>query len=587
MAKIQPIDYTTLRAVRTELCKYWLPARTEQVYQCDRHTLAIALRTLKKRDWLTISWHPEAARIHIGDAPPRTPDTFTFSDQLRHQLNGYALIAIAEIAPWERVLDLQFAQRPGDAPVWHLYVEIMGKYSNVILTDAEGQIITVAHQVSAAQSSFRTVQTGQVYQLPPSLTAYIPQLSESQTSWQQRVSLIPGEIKRQLLRTYRGLSPCLLNSMLAAAGIEPNQSSENLKSEEWHNLFTYWRKWLETLQKGSFQPGYAPWGYDVLGWKINTPAKNVQTLLNSYYKNQVNQQTFQQLRHQLLQKINNSLKKLRIKFNNFQERLQQSNEADEYRQKADLLMAHLHLWQPGMKSITLVDFATNKPLKISLNPEKNGVRNAQYLYKQHQKLKRAKGSVEPLLKEVQEEINYLEQVESSIIQLENYGNSEDLPTILEIKEELIEQKYIQEQQFSRSSNNKNKTQPHRYLTPSGFELLIGRNNRQNDRLTFRTAGDYDLWFHTQEIPGSHLLLRLEPGAIAEETDLQFAADLAAYYSRARESDQVPVVYTQPKHIYKPKGAKPGIAIYKQEKIIWGRPQWAKKYLQDSLKSANS
>jgi predicted ribosome quality control (RQC) complex YloA/Tae2 family protein len=113
---------------------------------------------------------------------------------------------------------------------------------------------------------------------------------------------------------------------------------------------------------------------------------------------------------------------------------------------------------------------------------------------------------------------------------------------------------------------------HRYRTPSGFEVLIGRNNRQNDQLTFRVAGDYDLWFHAQEIPGSHLLLRLEPGAVPEEADLRFAANLAAYYSRARQSDQVPVVYTEPKHVYKPKGAKPGIAIYKQERILWGQPQ---------------
>ena len=119
---------------------------------------------------------------------------------------------------------------------------------------------------------------------------------------------------------------------------------------------------------------------------------------------------------------------------------------------------------------------------------------------------------------------------------------------------------------------------HKFHTPSGFEVLIGRNNQQNDRLTFRLANDYDLWFHAQEIPGAHVLLRLEPGAVAEERDLQFTADLAAYYSRSRQSDRVPVVYTQPKHVYKPKGAKPGIAIYKQERILWGKPSQGEKYI---------
>jgi predicted ribosome quality control (RQC) complex YloA/Tae2 family protein len=120
------------------------------------------------------------------------------------------------------------------------------------------------------------------------------------------------------------------------------------------------------------------------------------------------------------------------------------------------------------------------------------------------------------------------------------------------------------------------SQPRRYQSPSGYEILIGRNNRQNDFLTFRMAGDYDLWFHTQEIPGSHALLRLPAGSVPEEADLRAVADLAAYYSQARQSEQVPVVYTQPKHVYKPKGAKPGMAIYKQETVIWGRPQWGLK-----------
>ena len=134
---MQTVDFTTLTAICQDLRTHWLPARIEQVYQRDRHTISIALRTLQKRSWLTISWHPQSARLCIGDSPPRTPDTFTFSDQLRHQLKGYALTAIAMVAPWERVVDLQIAQRPDEDPIWHLYVEIMGKYSNVILTDAK------------------------------------------------------------------------------------------------------------------------------------------------------------------------------------------------------------------------------------------------------------------------------------------------------------------------------------------------------------------------------------------------------------------------------------------------------------------
>ena len=190
-----------------------------------------------------------------------------------------------------------------------------------------------------------------------------------------------------------------------------------------------------------------------------------------------------------------------------------------------------------------------------------------------------------MLNDVQAEIDYLEQVEDGIEQIDKYQSTEDLEALYEIREELIGQKLLEGTQYIRPTSSSDAMPNfHRFLTPSGFEVLIGRNNRQNDRLTFRLANDYDLWFHAQEIPGAHVLLRLEPGAVAEERDLQFTADLAAYYSRSRQSDRVPVVYTQPKHVYKPKGAKPGIAIYKQERILWGKPSQGEKYINREISS---
>jgi len=570
---VQPVDFTTLKAACSELRTNWLPSRTEQVYQRDRYTIAIALRTLKQRGWLEISWHPQAAHICIGDPPPRIPDTFTFSQQLIHQLGGLALVGIEAIAPWERVIDLQFARRPGESALYHVYVEIMGKYSNVILTDASNITIAPAHQVSQQQSSVRPIQTGQPYETPPKLTGTLPNLSESQERWQERVSLVPGAIKRQLLKSYSGLSAALLESMLLAANIPPETSTDILKPEDWQSLFERWQEWLQALDSSKFQPAWKKDGYTVMGWGGVEIAKDTQELLNRYYTDQINQQLFSQLRHQLSQKLNNILEKLHNKAQTFKTRLQQSDRADEYRQKADLLMAHLQNWEPGMKEIIIPDFESNEPVAIALQPDKNAVQNAQSLYKQHQKLKRARSAVEPLLLEVQTEIDYLEQVQAAIEQIDNYQTAEDLQALQEIREELIGQKYLQDPEYrDRPSNENSISNFYHYRTPSGFEVLIGRNNRQNDQLTFRVAGDYDLWFHAQEIPGSHVLLRLEPGAVAEETDLQFVANLAAYYSRARQSDQVPVVYTQLKHVYKPKGAKPGIAIYKQETILWGKPQ---------------
>jgi predicted ribosome quality control (RQC) complex YloA/Tae2 family protein len=451
-------------------------------------------------------------------------------------------------------------------------VEIMGTYSNVILTNQDNLIVTAAHQVSLQQSSVRPIQTGQPYELPPALNDPMPSLSESQARWQERVSLIPAAIRRNLLKNYRGLSTALVRSLAQAAGLDPEQSTETLSEADWQKLFDRWQAWLQALEKQQFQPGWLAQGYTVLGWGAIKPASSVQALLDRYYSDQLHQQVFTQLRNQISQKLGNALKKLYVKAQDFETRLQQSDRADEYRQQADLLMANLHQWQPGMQSIALPDFETSQPVTIPLNPEKNAVQNAQMLYKRHQKLKRSRAAIDPLLAEVRAEIHYLEQVEVAIAQIDQYQTLDDLTALEEIRDELIQQGYLDDPEQRNRPSADESTNFRRYQTPSGFEVLIGRNNRQNDHLTFRMAGDYDLWFHTQEIPGSHVLLRLPPGAAPEESDLQFTANLSAYYSRARQSEQAPVVYTEPKHVYKPKGAKPGMAIYKQERVIWGQPQ---------------
>lgn len=576
---MQSVDFTTLVALCRELQAQWLPARIEQVYQRDRHTLSLALRTLERRGWLTLCWHPQAARLCLEDAPPRSPDTFTFSDQLRHQLGGFALTNLVLTAPWERVVDLQIAQRPGEDPRWHLYLEIMGKYSNAILTDGDNQIITVAHQVNAQQSRVRTVQTGQPYQLPPPLLATAPSLEEPFNRWQERLSLIPGNLRKQWVKTYRGLSPVVVGTLLEQAGLTEESETQTLTAEDWQNLFRAWQGWLQTLDAGSFQPGFTKTGYTVLGQDLQSVTTDVQTLIFRYYRDRLTQTHFSQLRHQLLQNVQNRWQKLQQKAQTFRDRLAQAEQAEDAKNQADLLMAHLHQWQVGMKTLCLPDFVTGQPIIIPLSPDKNAIQNAQSLYKKHQKLKRATAAVLPLLTAVETEMAYLEQVETSLQSLTNPTCPDEYQTLTEIREELSDQGYW-ENPYPKPRTKSPDYHLERQTSPSGYEIWIGRNNRQNDYLTFRVAGDYDLWFHSQEIAGSHILLRLTPGAIAEEKDLQCAADWAAYYSRGHQSEQVPVIYTQPKFVYKPKGAKPGMVVYKQETVVWGKPANILLYLEN-------
>jgi predicted ribosome quality control (RQC) complex YloA/Tae2 family protein len=573
---MQQVDFTTLTAAVRELQPEWVPSRVEQVYQRDKFTLSLGLRTLDKRGWITISWHPQAARITLSDSPPRTPDTFTLSQQLRSVLGGLAMTEMTMGTPWERMVYLKFARRPGEDPLYHLYIEAIGKYSNLTLTDADDLIITTAHQVSNKQSSVRTIETGRPYEFPPAQTDPMPNIDEPIDRWIERVSLIPDRLNRRLVKSYRGLSTVLMNGMITTAGLDPNQTTDTLSSTDWEKLFESWQIWLKTLTQVDgyrFQPALTSNGYSIMGWEAVTPIDTVNQLLNTYYTQILDREEFDRLKHQLTQKLIAILTKLRVKANAFTTRLQESTGADEYRAHADLLMAHLHEWTPGLQSIVLNDFETEQPVTIRLEPEKNAIQNAQFLYKKHQKLKRAKLAVLPLLNEVQAEIDYLEQVEASILQVQDSPLNdigEMVQTLLETKEELINTGYLATPDRI-AKTELAETKPHSLKTPSGFELLIGRNNRQNDRVTFKLATDYDLWFHAQEIAGSHGLLRIPPGAVAEEADLQFTANAVAYYSRARQSQAVAVVYTAPKNVYKPKGAKPGMVIYKHEQILWGYP----------------
>ncbi len=599
---MQPADLTTLVALTHELNQACVPARLEQVHQSDRHTIYLQLRTLEKKLWLLLCWHPQSARLHLSSPPPKQADTFTFSQQILHQVSGFALVSVQLTSPWERVVDLQFAKRPDDQVQWHLYLEVMGKYSNAILVNAQGEIVTAAHQVSSKQSRVRPIQTGDRYELPPALLEAIPSLSESFDSWRDRLILIPKEIKRNLLSNYRGVSSSLVRSLMAISELDGDKNVADLAVSEWEQLFCAWQIWLTCIERKEFYPHLEEKGYALTpspspaGDKILTPlllrekglgdegklSQLVNDFCDRYYSAQTGQIAFQQLHQQISQAIQNQLAKLSIKEKEFLDRLQLSTQADDFKNKADLLMANLHLWRIGLKEIQLQDFHSDKLMTIPLDPTLNAQQNAQSFYKKHQKQKRAALAIAPLLESVQQEIAYLEQVSTAVSLLEQ----QELSALQEIRAELAQQGYLKvtaeyaPRTKTNSKGGKNKSNRtkqeeipdcHRFTTPNGFEVWVGRNNYQNDLISFRIAGEYDLWLHAQEISGSHVLLRLPAGAIAEDQDLQVAANYAAYYSRARQSDQVPVVYTIPKYVFKPKGAKPGMVVYTHEKIIWGQP----------------
>jgi predicted ribosome quality control (RQC) complex YloA/Tae2 family protein len=571
---LQPCDVTTLRAVCQELRRDWVPARIERVVQTDKYHLYVGVRTLRQRGWLVLSWHPQASRLHASPAPPAVADTFTFSQQLWHQLGHLALTDLRLIDPWERVVVCDFASRPGDPPQWHLYLEVMGRYSNAILTHADGTILTCAHQVSPQESRVRPLQTGTPYQLPPALTQAIPRREEPFTTWQHKLTRLPLPLSQALIQNYRGLSRKLLREMGQQLHLDPDTPVMAITPQDWQRWWTLWQDWLAALAQGQFTPGLTTQGYTVLGWGITQAFPTVSDLLHAYYQPQLAAQALQQHVHYLTQKLHRQRHKLQHKAQALQEKLQEGKEAERYRQQADLLMAHLHQWSPGMRVLELPDFTTAEPIRIAIPPDQTALQTAQELYKKYQKLKRTQDTVLPLLEQVHAQIAYLEQVETFVHQLDLHPAANPELLLADIYSELAQQGYSWQPPTYRPPLRP-KTIPFlTFTTPHGYPVYVGRNNRQNELLTFTYAKDDDLWFHAQEIPGSHVIMRLPPRTSPSPADLQTAADIAAYYSRSRHSQQVPVVYTPVRYVQRLKGHPPGTVTYRRVQVIWGRPAHA-------------
>ncbi|MFQ3680190.1 MAG: NFACT RNA binding domain-containing protein [Pseudanabaenaceae cyanobacterium] len=557
---MQPFDFTTAVAVAAEV-RSRLPGRVEQVLQPDRYTLVLLLRTFTGKQGLTLSWHPQGARFGWSGVPPRRADTFAFRQQVGHQVQGLVLGTVGPAAPWERVLRLEFAERPGETPQWCLYLEIVGQYSNAVLVNGEGLVVAAARQVGDRQSRLRSVQTGEPYQLPPPRLAANPDPTEPLPRWRDRLTVLGLPLGKGTVAAYRGVSTALAQELWTRAGLAPSTDPQTLTAADWERGFAVWQQWLQAIAGEALSLRETATGYG-LAWE--GAGESPSAVVARYYETRLQGEADRRLVQQLRQVIQGQQTKLQRKAEDFRARLARSATADTLRTDADLLMSHLHLWQPGLTAITLPDFATGEPRTLTLDPAATGLQNAQAWYRQYQKRRRSGDVLAPLLAEVMAEIAYLEQVATT---LELGVNEAEI--LREIEAELVEQRYL-------TAPGRPKTKPkavpscRRYTSPNGWEVWVGRNNRQNDWL-WREAQAWDIWLHAQEIPGSHVLLRLAPQTAPDLQDLQYAANLAAYYSRARLSDRVPVVWVRPQHLFKPKGAKPGMVAYRNEQVLWGEP----------------
>ena len=543
-SRLQAVDVTTLRALLAEWRPLLLPSRFEKAQQSSPHTLQLSLRSLSGPHWLELSWQAEAARLHTIPAPPRQGDGSTLAQQLQHGLRGLALVEILQQG-WERVVELGFARRPGEPVLGWLVVELMGRHSNLLLLDGERQVVALARQVKPKQSRLRPIGTGDPYQPPPPLDGEPPRLEESFQSWQRRLSLVPLPLQQALRDAYQGMSPALLRQLLPPGWGELEVGG--LSPAQWQQLWQLWRQWLDAVAGEQFcwqiepQGGYRCWGKPCPQEPLG-----INRGLATYFSEQLEASALlhqrQQLRHRLeavaAKETRQALEQGAL--------LAAVAEADVLQHQADALLSQI---QPSRQCIDA----------------------AQKLYKTARKRRRSVAAITPRLELHHQRLAWLEASLTYLDQAESLNQVLGLTADLETLGGLPGRSVPRRER--RGAAVEGVPQPLELHTASGLPLQVGRNHRQNDWISLRQARRGDLWFHAQEVPGSHVVLKSSQ-RLANEGDLQAAADLAAHFSRGRGNLRVPVVMVPTEDLQRIPGAAPGTVRHRGGTVLWGEPQRA-------------
>ncbi|GAB3067737.1 Rqc2 family fibronectin-binding protein [Virgibacillus ainsalahensis] len=557
-----PFDGIVTRAITEELKQEILPGKITKIYQPTQTELIFTVRSKGKNHALLFSIHPTYARFHLtNDAYKNPQEPPMFCMILRKHLSG-AIIEEIEQFGMERIVTFSIKTRNeiGDIAYKSLVIELMGKHSNVMLIDKEkGHIIDSLKHVSMSQNRHRIILPGQDYVLPPMQNKLNP-LEIDGDQFIRRLDFNAGKLDTQIVHTLVGFSPLAAREIVHRASLGSSNVFMNkfleVQEQIQNNLYTpaIYRKNKEdfhVLQITSFD-----------GEKESFSSTN--TLLDEFYSGKAERDRVKQQAKDLYRFIKNEKDKNIRKLKKHKQTMKKAEGADRFQKLGELLTAHMHLVSTGDASVSVVDYydPEQNEMTIDLNPNKTPSENAQSYFKSYQKLKKSREVIEKEIIKTNEEINYFDQ----LLQQIDVAAVEDIE---EIREELREEGYLKKQKTHKKNKNKPKNPvPEEYRASDGTVILVGKNNKQNEYVTTKLAHRDDIWLHTKDIPGSHVIIRSgEP----HELTLKEAAEIAAYFSKSSDSSSVPVDYTKIRHVKKPNGAKPGYVTYDNQKTLYVTP----------------
>lgn len=522
-------------------------ARINKITQPDQFTVILTIRANRKNQKLMLSIHPNFARMQITNNQLDNPfEPPMFLRVLRKHIEGGIVERIEQIGN-DRIVHFTInnTDEIGDRIKRHLYLEIMGKHSNLILTDDSNKILDSFKHLTPNTNSARTLMPGFNYEFPPTDKKTNPFTVDTISDKLDNTLAI----HKAVLRLLEGFSPLAVKEMLSMDT----------------DVDIAFNRFMQTLQTNASTfsiDGKEDFYFRPVAHGIYTESySSLSEMLDIYYKDRAVRERVRNQTNDLSRHLNSLLQKNEKKLAKLVDELEQTKQMDEMNLYGELITSNMYQLKQGMDEFITKNYYNEETVTIPLNPRKSPAENAQYYYKQYNRLKTRKAHAAEQIKATQDEIAYIETIQ---MQLDHIS----VDDIDDIRTELAEQNFIKKKHKTKQSKKQQSSIDY-YLSRDGQEIVVGRNNLQNEYITHKLGRNNYLWFHTKDIPGSHVVI-----LDSNPTDgtVEDAAMLAGYFSRAQGSSKIPVDYTEIKHVHKPSGAKPGFVTYTDQSTVMVTPE---------------
>lgn len=575
------LDGLVIHSIVDELHKKLLGGKIDKVYQPENDEVVLHIRNNKENFKLVLSCSASNPRVYLAsDYKKENPiNAPMFCMLFRKYIQGGNIVNVSQV-DFERIIKISVESfdELKEKTTKDIIIEIMGRHSNIILThSSNNKIIDSAKRIPPSVSRVRQILPGQTYVLPPKQDKLNPINEISLNSFVDTLSSFDGPIFKAIYSKFLGISPVVAKEICFRANIDENILVSEMSSNDISKIYNEFYNLFKSIKDNVYNPSMVidesidkvlDFSCINLNQFSNLSVINddsISKILENYYLTKDIKDRIHQRSSDLRKSISIKLDRLYNKLNKQEKELIESENAEIYKIKGELITSYIYMIKKCMESFEVVNFydPEYKNITISLNKNFTPSENAQKYFKKYNKMKTAKKEITSQMEITKEEVNYLENIMLSI------ENCENLAELMDIREELSKVGYLKAK-----SNNKKETKlttkPHEFISSNGFKILVGKNNKQNDHLTLKVASNDDIWMHTKNIPGSHVIIKTEGKEVPDETIFE-GAMLAAFFSKSKMSSQVPVDYTKKKNVKKPHGSKPGMVIYETNSTIYVTP----------------